>query len=43
MTEHCQNHYLLIDYQLLVFIKISRVEDIHFAVYSVMIFTILSL
>ena len=41
MTEDHQNGNLLIGYQLLSFIKISRTEDVYFAVYTAMIFTIL--
>ena len=32
MAEDYQNDNLLISYQLLVFFKISRAEDVHFAV-----------
>ena len=43
MTEDYQNGNLLIGYQLLSFIKISRTEDVYFAAYTAMIFTILDM
>ena len=43
MTEDYQNGSLLIGYQLLSLIKISRTEDVYFAVYTAMIFVILEM